>query len=159
VSVYKNNYENISQFLSPNGESISINGVEIAINKQWTSQFSTRVQYAYNNGDSYNYSFTTRSANIAEQISGAQLSWQITDALQTNLGIYYNTNQLPEINNNIYQTNTRLDMNIQYQLHPQLRLTLAGQNLLEDAESQVADGTRLNSGVERAIYLKTDWRW
>jgi outer membrane receptor protein involved in Fe transport len=50
----------------------------------------------------------------------------------------------------------KVDANVQYRFNKHVNIIFAGQNLLDAADTQVDDGTRLNTGVTRAYYVKAE---
>ena len=163
LSLYKNRYSQINEAgFPPNGVQPDILGTELALRYKWSETLSGRLQYSFTNhrgpvrnpGQERGYGLYS-----VQHMLGLQLDWQFNELWAFHSGLYYNSNPNPYTRNGIFQSNTRLDMNVQYQFHPTIRLTLAGQNLLEEAESQTSDETRLNSGVERTFYVKLDWSW
>ncbi len=158
-SVFYNQYDHLNQSVGNEGSESDLFGIEFNITQQWRHNFTTSLQYSFHDNDDKDAepdAFGLSGIDNVKQLSGVQVHWGATEKLQFNLAGFYNTDVLPESDTDAYSSNFKLDLNLQYRLNKQVNIILAGQNLLDDVDTQVIDATRLNTGVVRAYYLKAE---
>ncbi|WP_101759582.1 TonB-dependent siderophore receptor [Oceanicoccus sp. KOV_DT_Chl] len=162
ATAFYNQYDHLHQDENSKGQKSDLYGFELNLTKYITPGLSAALQYSFHDNDDRNStpnSFNQSGIDNVKQLSGAQLHWSVNEQLQVNFSAFYNTDVLPESSNDAFSSNMKVDANIQYRFNKNLNIILAGQNLLDDADTQVIDTTRLNTGVTRAYYIKAEIDW
>lgn len=163
LALFFNEFDGIAQSDDDlQGQRADIFGLELSVNKQWVDGLSTTFQFAYhdnNDDDNSPNAFGLSGVQTIRRTAGLQVQWLVSENLSVNPAIYYNSNPQPEVDVDLYDDDLKVDLNLQYQVNPQLRFILGAQNLSDSADPQVNDSTRLNSAVKRTYFLKAEYDW
>ncbi len=167
VALYRNEYDDLRGLdstvfpieISNEGEGNS-SGIEMVVQWNYPAQWTHRASYTYQHIDfsakrgSSDTSISDANRNDPRHQGMLHSTWLASDTISVDSRLR-NVSELPDRAVDGY---TELDLSVSWQAHPNLRLSLLGQNLLDKAHAEFSE-TNSEVEVHRSILFGLEWTY